>query len=269
LESFLDEFNSSLASGSLRKYHEFNVYYEYFNIYSDREEKFIAVKKHLTSPKILHNLSDKVLLKENYKFYNLSMVLLGGIGPQGHGFTYSTPRGEVIEICSDIRENDAIIIKYRQFLKQQFLRRLNEQLKDFDDELRISILEYLDSIFNNEELIGYYKKEDIMAKLAKHISRFEENIGVNNKFDSLIQKISDAISIILRPINMVDQFKCRIDLINQDKMKAEDIAKLTSLEDKKDESKSKTHYDVLRERLFYQYINDWFYDFYVKMRFKK
>ena len=52
---------------------------------------------------------------------------------------------------------------------------------------------------------------------------------------------------------MMDQYRARMDLIAKGLLKSEDMAKLTSL-------KEKSHYDILRERHFFQYIIEWFYE---------
>lgn len=250
-------------------YFEFKTIYKYATYYygfQEEEQEQIEIKKHLISPEnVLKNL-DKIMSKD-YNFYILSMVLLGGIGPQGHGFTYSTPKGEVIEICSDIKENDAIIIKYKQFLKQQFLVRLEKEMKNLniDSIINKRVIDYLLEVMDKKELINYYKKEGILKQIKIFLNQNQDaNPGIKQELYELINTISNAINIILRPITMIDQFKARMDLIAEEKIQSEDIAKLTSL-------KEKSHHDVLRERLFFQYIVDWFFDIHVaeKSKFKK
>lgn len=248
-----------------REFIELDIKYkfsEFYMNYADPQQRKIT-KKHLIYPKNVLRCMNEILEKNEdykYKFKSLSMVLLGGIGPQGHGFTYSTPRGEVIEICSDTKENEAIIIKYKLFLKEQFMSRLDKELCEIDIKIRNKIISALNRLITPNERIGYKKKNYILTQIKTFLHNFEklEDIDIND----LYNHISEAISIILRPIRMVDQFKARMDLVLTDKLKSEDIAKLTSL-------RNKSHYDVLRERLFFQYIIDLFYDVYEQNKEKK
>lgn len=243
-----------------KKFIEFNVNYKYFNLYDSYEDehKYIIVKKHLVSPNnILKNLG-KIKSQDIYNFYSLSMVLLGGIGPQGHGFTYSTPRGEVVEICSDIKENEAIIIKYKQFLRDQFLRELEKELIRLKVEKRINVINYLKIVLDKKELINYNKKDQILSQIRYFLYEDFQNELIDD-FQTIMNKCSKALSIILRPIKMIDQFKARMELIAKDKLKSEDIAKLTSL-------KNKSHFDVLRERFFFQFLIDWLYEIYIEKK---
>lgn len=221
-------------------------------------------RRHLISPQNIMKNMKKIRDKENYSFYNLSMVLLGGLGPQGHGFTYSTPNGEVVEICSDIKENNAIIVKYKQYLKVQFLSKLKEEMHNLgiNETIIEKIEKYLSEILEKRELINYYKKTPILNKINDFLKEQEKYQSViMEKSKDLIDKISNAITIILRPIKMIDQFKARMDLVSEDKIKSEEIACLTSLKDK-------SHYDVLRERFFFQYQIKWFYKIYVSKNSK-
>jgi hypothetical protein len=229
----------------------------------NESEKFIefrfANKNHLVSPKSLYQNLDKIIIHKEYNFYSLSMVILYGIGPQGLGFTFSTPKGEVIEICSDIKQNEAIIIKYKQFLTEQFLSKLNKDLQNLKiSDLIIRKLDaYLMELLKPKNLINYYKKDAILQKI-NHFFDFNisNSLDVKDKVQKLIPKISKSITKILRPIKIIDQFKVRMDLIAESKLRSEDIAKLTSL-------KEKSNYDVLRERFFLQYIVDWFHELFL------
>lgn len=72
------------------------------------------------------------------------------------------------------------------------------------------------------------------------------------ELEEIFRDISIAISIIFKKIRLKDQFMTRMDLVAKGKLKSEDIAKLTSL-------RGKSHYDVLRERMFLQNKPKWFF----------
>jgi len=266
IESFFNEIQKKQEENQnalnnfieIKMVHKYDIYY----YYTEEEHNQLVEKTHFISPKNILKFRSKILDKNNYNFYNLSMVLLGGLGPQGLGFTYSTPRGEIIEICSDQREAEAIIIKYKQYLKRKFLIKLEKELKNYriDEKLKTKIIQFLSDVLNKKELINYYKKEKIIRKIKIFLEQIEDfQYNLKSEFQELIKRISAIISIILRRIELRDQFITRINLLSEDKIKPEDIAKLTSL-------KGKSHYDVLRERFFFQYIVDWLYELYIKDR---
>ncbi len=269
--SFIKEFkkhlekngvNSNIESGD-ETFLEFTIEYHYSTSYGTSDVWIEReIKKHLISIANLKQNIDAILSEDDYNFYNLSMVLLGGLGPQGHGFTYSTPKGEVIEICSDRRENQAIIVKYKKFLMMQFVDRFEKQLVNFEvnAESIIKIVQFLQSTFEKNEIIDYNKKDLILKHIKSFLSgKVNERHEINSKYNKLLKMASNAIDIILRPISMIDQFKCRMDLISKGRINSEDIARLTSLKDK-------SHYDILKERLFFQYVVDWFYNYYLENR---
>jgi len=239
---------------------EFSDKYKYRTFYYDTEEEheYHETKKHLVSPKNILKNFDKILDKNNYNFYSLSMVLLGGLGPQGLGFTYSTPKGEVVEICSDSKQNKAIIIKFKKFLKNQFIDKLGKEMNSLNiKEIIIKkILNYLIDALNKEESISYFSKDSILYNIKSFLIEDSEYQDFSdNQVNGLVNKITNAIQVILRPIKMMDQYKARMNLVAKGLLKSEDIAKLTSL-------KEKSHYDILRERFFFQYIVSWFYEIY-------
>jgi len=245
-------------SNFIRKFDNIYELHKKANINSGKDLKLIKYsymnKTILVSPDNIEKNRKSFFLKDNYNYYNLSMVLLGGLGPQGHGFMYSTPKDEVIEICSDIKENDAIIVKYKQFLKEQFLVKLQKEMASLLINAKIiqNVLDYLTNLIDKRELIDYSKKEPILKKIENYLKEDQKFLNSHQQeILDLMNKISNAITLILRKIKMEDQFKTRMNLIQEDKLKSEDIAKLTSL-------REKSHYDVLRERFFFQNVLYWF-----------
>ncbi|HEA71169.1 MAG TPA: hypothetical protein ENH98_04490 [archaeon] len=210
---------------------------------------------HLIHPKNVLKNKEKILNKDNYKFYSLSMLIFGGLGPQGYGLTYSTPKGEVIEICSDQRETEAIIVQFKQYLKKRFLSKLEKEMKglDIDFDIRENIINYLSDVINPKNLISYYDKNSILRKIRNLLTQYD-GLQNENKFkiEEILEKISSAISIIFKDVKLEDQFRTRMDLVSNGRLKSEDIAKLTSL-------RGKSHYDVLRERMFLQNKPYWFF----------
>ncbi len=252
------------ANYKKKKFIEFNVIYK--TIYYDAEEnhEYQEVKKHFVAPENIFKNIDNITANDNYNFYSISMVLLGGLGPQGLGFTYSTPKGEIIEICSDQKESEAIIIKFKQFLRNKFLNKLEKELSNLDIklDLRKRIIEFLSDFLSNKEIVNFYDKNSILKKIRYELYQIDGFQQIKTiELEEIIEKISKAVTQILRKIKLKDQFITRMELVEKGKIKSEDIAKLTSL-------KGKSHYDVLRERFFYQYIVNWFYEVYLKEKEK-
>jgi len=253
IKQFFDNFEDNYDGN--KKVIEFNIIYRTFYFGDDEEHEFHEIKKHFVSPENILKNKDKILEKRNYKFYSISMVLLGGLGPQGLGFTYSTPRGEIIEICSDQKENEAIIIKFKQYLKRKFLAKLNKEMGRIGiiADVRKKVINFLSSILNPKNLISYYDKDLILNKIKKFLYQIDEfKQKYEPELKEIIDKISKAVSIILRNIKLRDQFITRMDMVEEGKIQPEDIAKLTSL-------RGKSHYDVLSERFFFQNEINWFF----------
>ncbi len=249
VETFLNYFQESKLNLKIRKFDKDRKLFEF----DFRNRKHVVSITNLE--KNLEKISEK---KDQYHFYNLSMVVLGGLGPQGHGFTYSTPRGKVCEICSDRKETDAIVVKYKEFLKRQFLVKLRLEMtrKHIITKEITRIMDFLSEVLKPDELINYFKKDLIVKRITQFLDELKDHSDFQEaKLQDLIDKIEKAIIIILRPIDLIDQFRCRMELIEEGKLKSEDIAKLTSLKDK-------SHYDVLRERFFFQNQIEWFFRLY-------
>ncbi|MHA1914820.1 MAG: hypothetical protein ACW986_14165 [Promethearchaeota archaeon] len=242
---------------------EFSPRYN-FSINENRIEQTFS-ERHLVYPKNILKNKEKILDKGNYNFYNLSMVIFGGLGPSGQGFTYSTPRREVIEICldEDQAESEAII-QFKQFLKRKFLKKFEKELTDLGVERDIGekITTFLSEVVNPINIDSNYNKELNLTKIRDFLYSFNELQDQNTfKLKDLVEKVSKFVSMIHRKINHKDQFVAWMNLVAKGKLKSEEIAKLISL-------RGKSHFDVLRERIFLQNKPKWFFKNYQKEIFE-
>lgn len=186
-----------------------------------------------------------------YGYPCVSMVISGGVGPQGKGFAYLTPYKEVIEICSDARQNKAYIIEFKKFLKSRFLSELEEKLSlkytsvDLTQDLRNEIIEYLDSLIK-VEVVSSKDVNMIWDEIDRYFIKKLETSFINLEFQEFLKK---SIFNILVPVKIEDQFKTRMDLIKDNKLSPTDISKLVSLG-------KISHFDILCQRRFFLNLLD-------------
>jgi len=177
-----------------------------------------------------------------YDFPIISLVTSGGVGPQGKGFAYLTPMNEVVEICSDISQNQAYILKFKQFLKSFFLKHLKQKLQDeiTTGKATEALILFLEEEIQLEMInISHY--EIIVEKIEEYVDK--NKVILNDKND-FIDFVKQSLLQILAPVKLEDQFKLRMQLIRENKLRLTDVSKLVSLGDV-------SHYDVLNQRQFF------------------
>jgi len=71
---------------------------------------------------------------------------------------------------------EAIIIKYKQYLKRKFLIKFEKELEKsgIDEKVKSKIIKFLSDILNKKELINYYKKEPILRKVKIFLRQKDE-----------------------------------------------------------------------------------------------
>lgn len=177
-----------------------------------------------------------------YEYPIVCMVTTGGLGPEGKGFVYLTPRGEIVEVCSDAKQTKAYVIEYKQYLKSIFLQKLENRMKGWHiiERLRNEILNFLNEHLQSK-IVDFQEVENI--KLEELIKALPQEVQphITRNFLEFLEK---SLFDILLPVEMEDQFKARMDLIKNHKLKETEIAKLASLG-------NISHYDVLDQRFFF------------------
>ena len=143
---------------------------------------------------------------------------------------------------------------------RKFLNKLEKEMTSLGitNDIRDKLIKFLSEFINPKDLISYKNKNSILRKIKDFLFQINETQRIEqSKIELIMEKVSLAISIILKKIKLKDQFITRMDLVAKGKLKSEDVAKLTSL-------RGKSHYDVLRERMFLQNKPKWFFKNYPK-----
>jgi len=203
---------------------------------------------HLINDELITKIRTKRESKQYlYEFPIISMVIRGGLGPQGKGFAYLTPFNEICEICSDANENKAYILEYKRFLKKQFLNELQKIIDTWEisEKDKIKILEFLDTniqynVIDSSQIDYIYNKID--SFFTSLIEKSNCSVKIDDKFRN---KLKAGVQRILVPIEMQDQFLVRMNLIKSKKIDENEVAKLVSLGEV-------SHYDMLVQRFFFQ-----------------
>jgi hypothetical protein len=177
--------------------------------------------------------------KYAYEFPIVSMVTNGGIGPEGKGFAYLTPKGEVIEVCSDAKQNKAYIIEYKQYLKSIFLEKLAQYMQFWPDKLKVETIDFFNTNIHTK-MVGLH---DIESLFEREINTYLQKVKnlITQEFLNFLEK---SLHEILIPVQMEDQFKVRMDLIRDNKISESEVAKMASLGDV-------SHFDILNQRIFF------------------
>ncbi len=178
----------------------------------------------------------------HYEYPIVSMVTTGGLGPEGKGFVYLTPRGNIIEVCSDAKQTKAYVIEYKKYLKDIFLQKLEKKMRHWDisENLKLETLNFFNENIRTK-IVDFHKIETINIDEILDFIPPAAKSHINPDFFTFLKS---SLLDIFFPIQMEDQFKVRMDLISNQKLTETEIAKLASLG-------NVSHYDVLNQRFFF------------------
>jgi hypothetical protein len=197
-------------------------------------------EKHLIYAPILERVKKKYEAGEYaYEFPIVSMIVEGGIGPEGKGFAYLTPHGEVIEVCSDAKQNKAYIIEYKKYLKSIFLEKLAQHMQSWPEKLRGETIDFFKNTIHTQ-MIGFQDIENLSEQeIDTYLKKVNDLIS-----QDFLEFLDKSLREILIPVQMEDQFKVRMNLIKEGKITESEVAKMASLGEV-------SHFDILNQRIFF------------------